>query len=139
MNDDSNNKMKGKTMTTTQSKIGSLSILLTSMLVVSATSGFGHPNGPKTIANEHSRSIRLVGLVSQLNRDDTFELVTTDGQRYTVHMAKDARVDAYAPGPNDKRLLSFTDLYRGARLSITAEPAEQTYASTANPIPVSIR
>src|SRR5215831_1697027 len=127
-------------MRTTQSIFSRSSILLfAAFMAVFATVGFAHPTKTKSNIIVNEKSFHLVGVVDHVNKDRTFDLVTFEGEHYTVHMAKDTAVNAYAPFPDEKTILSFDDLFRGARVSFTAEPIEQTYSSTDHPMPVTVR
>lgn len=115
-------------MKTTLISFTSLSILLGVVLSLTATIGFAKTKKNKSEAATPTQSIRVVGLVEQVNKDRTFDLVSLDGQHYHVQMPKDAFVNAYGAPLRSKHFLSFNDLYSGARISFTATSHEATYA-----------
>jgi len=113
-------------MKTTLIKFASLSILLGVVLTLTTSIGFAKTKKSKTESQITTQSIRVVGLVEQVNKDRTFELVSLSGQRYHVQMGKEALVNIYGAAFG-KQLLSFDDLYSGARITFTATPTEATY------------
>src|SRR5579872_7352316 len=123
-------------MTTTQSRFGKFSILVfLAILAISATVSFAHPKDDSS--TDAIRSLRLVGTVASINSDHTFDFVSTSGQKYRVHMSKDAMINTYQGFRYQKSLLSFEDLYKGARVTFIADSISQT--DPASPMPVAVR
>jgi len=117
-------------MKTTPIKFASLSILFVVALALTATIGFAKTKKHKAESTVTTQSMQVVGLVEQVNKDRTFDLVALDGQRYHVRMSKESLVNAYGSSSFGKRVLSFDDLYSGARITFTATPTEATYVVT---------
>jgi hypothetical protein len=114
-------------MKTTLIKLISLSVLLGLALTFTATIGFAKTKKKKTEPVIATQQQQVVGLVEHINKDRTFDLVSLNGQRYHVHMGKEALVNAYGNSSFGKRIMSFDDLYSGARISFTAISNEATY------------
>ena len=114
-------------MKTTLIKFISLSILLGAVLALATTASFAGPKKSKSDTKAPEQSLHIVGVVDQVNKDRTFELISLDGQRYHVHMAKEAQVDAFGASVSGRRIYSFDDLYQGARVAFTATHEENTY------------
>src|SRR5581483_4300499 len=123
-------------MTTTQSRFGRFTVFVClAILAFSVTATFARP---KNSSDNEIRSFHLVGHVEQVNKDHTFDFVSSSGQHYRVRMTNDAAVNAYMGFPGEKSMLSFEDLYKGARITSVANASDEAYTTT-NPMPVAVR
>src|SRR3954453_13536974 len=98
-------------MKTTLIRFVSLSILLGVALTFTATIGLAKTKKSKTESALATQSQQVVGLVAQVYKDRTFDLVALNGQHYHVRMAKDTLVNAYGTPSFGRQVLKFDDLY----------------------------
>jgi hypothetical protein len=113
-------------MKTTLIRFAGLSTLLVVVLTLTTAISFAKTKGSKEIKTS-TQTLQVVGLVEHVNKDHSFDLVSLNGQHYHVRMGKEAMVNSYGNVLFGKQILSFDDLYSGARISFRAISNEETY------------